>query len=52
MHEVLEKHIRAKLGTDTEGLEEVISYFQPLELKRYEYLLREGELCRSCYTLS
>ena len=49
MHQVLEQHIRAKLGTDTAGLEEVISYFQPLELKRNDYLLREGELCRSCY---
>jgi len=49
MHEVLEQHIRAKLGSDTAGLEEVISYFKPLTLKRNDYLLREGELCRSCY---
>lgn len=49
MHHILEQHIRSKLGTDTAGLEEVISYFKPLELKRNEYLLREGELCRSCY---
>lgn len=49
MHQILEQHIRSKLGNDTGGLEEVISYFKPVELKRNEYLLREGELCRSCY---
>lgn len=49
MHHILEQHIRSKLGNDTSGLEEVISYFKPMELKRNDYLLREGELCRYCY---
>ncbi len=49
MLEILEQHIRSKLGNDTAGLEEVISYFKPIHLKRNDYLLREGELCRHCY---
>lgn len=49
MHHILEQHIRSKLGNDTSGLEEVIDYFKPMQLKRNEYLLREGELCRHCY---
>lgn len=49
MHKILEQHIRSKLGNDTAGLEEVITYFKPMQLKRNEYLLREGELCRYCY---
>lgn len=49
MHEILEQHIRSKLGNNTIGLEEVITYFKPMQLKRNEYLLREGELCRHCY---
>ena len=49
MHETLEQHIRSKLGNNTAGLEEVITYFKPMQLKRNEYLLREGELCRHCY---
>lgn len=49
MHEILEQHIRSKLGNDTAGLGEVISYFKPMVLKRNDYLLREGALCRHCY---
>lgn len=49
MHHILEQHIRSKLGNDTAGLEEVITYFKPMVLKRNEYLLREGDLCRHCY---
>ena len=48
MLEILAEHIKAKLGKDTDGLDEVLSYFKPIELKRNEYLLREGEICRSC----
>lgn len=52
MLQILEQHIKAKLGNDTGGLDEVLSYFKPLELKRNEYLLREGEICRSCYFIA
>ncbi len=49
MHKKLEQHIRSKLGNDTAGLDEVISYFKPMVLKRNDYLLKEGEFCRNCY---
>ncbi len=49
MIEVLRNHIVSRLGNNVESLEEVLSTFKPLSVKRTEALLREGEICRHVY---
>lgn len=46
---LLEQHIRSRLGNDVENLDFVLEHFQPQRVKRREFLLRNGEICRYCY---
>jgi CRP-like cAMP-binding protein len=49
MIDILEHHIRARIGQDTQGLDTVLSMFKPIKLKRHHLLLSQGEVCRWCY---
>jgi CRP-like cAMP-binding protein len=49
MIEKLRQHIIDRLGTDTTHLDEVLSHFKTVKLKRNESLLRQGEICRNVY---
>jgi CRP-like cAMP-binding protein len=49
MKEVLEEHIRKRLGTNVEHLDKVLSRFKPLTVKRNEQLLQAGEVCNYVY---
>lgn len=45
----LRDHIVSRLGRDIDNLELVLSKFIPLQYKRNEIILREGETCRYVY---
>ena len=49
MLQVLQEHITKHLGKTPERLEEVSNAFEPLQLKRGAFLLRDGEICKYVY---
>ena len=49
MIEILKSHIVSRLGNNVENLELVLSKFKHIKLKRNEYLLKEGEICKYVY---
>lgn len=49
MFQILQEHITQRLGKPPERLEEVILSFEPVQLKRGTFLLREGEVCKYVY---
>ena len=49
MLQFLQEHITRRLGKPPERLEEVILSFEPVQLKRGTFLLREGEVCKYVY---
>ncbi|MBK9488713.1 MAG: Crp/Fnr family transcriptional regulator [Haliscomenobacter sp.] len=49
MLQVLQEHITKHLGKTPERLEEVSNAFEPLQLKRGAFLLRDGEICKHVY---
>ena len=50
MIEVLQSHILKRLENDTkENLDVVLSSFKSLHVKRNQFLLREGEVCKQVY---
>lgn len=49
MIEVLREHITNRLGKDTSNMDLVLSKFTPIETRRNEQLLSEGEVCRYVY---
>ncbi len=49
MIEILQQHIISRLGNDIDNLETVLQYFKPLYVKRNEFILKEGDLCRHVY---
>ncbi len=40
MIDILRQHIIRRLGRDTDNLDNVLAHFNPLHLKRNEYLLK------------
>ena len=52
MLQQLKDHICSRLGNDLDNLEYVLSHFKERKLKRNEYLLKEGEICRQVYFIS
>ena len=52
MIEILRQHIISRLGRDTDNLDKVLDQFKPLQLKRNEYLLHEGEVCKHVYFIA
>jgi CRP-like cAMP-binding protein len=49
MVNVLHQHLLSRLGNDTAGLDQVLSYFKAITLKRNEQVLRQGDICRWVY---
>jgi CRP-like cAMP-binding protein len=52
MLEVLRQHIIKRLGDDIDNLDLVLSKFKPIETKRNEQLLTEGDVCKFVYFLA
>lgn len=52
MLDVLRQHIINRLGTDVSNLDEVLSHFKSVSVKRNELLLQQGNICRSVYFIS
>ena len=52
MIEVLKQHLLQRLGNDSNNLELVLSTFKPIEAKRNEQLLKQGETCRYVYFIA
>lgn len=47
--EILSNHIKARLGNDVAGLDNVLANFESFNLKRNSILLNQGEVCRYVY---
>lgn len=45
----LRHHITERLGKEPENLSLVLARFEPLQVKRGDHLLQEGEVCRHVY---
>lgn len=52
MIEVLRQHIIRRLGDDIDNLDLVLSKFKPMETRRNEQLLTQGEVCKYVYFLA
>jgi CRP-like cAMP-binding protein len=52
MIEILQQHIIKRLGNNVENLELVLSKFKPIEVKRNEQLLAQGEICKHVYFIA
>lgn len=52
MIEVLRQHIIKRLGKDVENLDLVLAHFIPIEAKRNEQLLKQGEVCNYVYFIA
>ncbi|WP_052732213.1 Crp/Fnr family transcriptional regulator [Hymenobacter terrenus] len=50
-YEALRQYICQRAGVAVAGLDEVLNCFRPTGLRRGHFLLRAGEVCRSCYFL-
>lgn len=49
MIEVLKQHIEKRLGTNTDGLDNVLQHFTCIKAKRNQLLLQQGEVCKYVY---
>jgi CRP-like cAMP-binding protein len=49
---ILRQHIIKRLGTNVEHLDLVLSRFQPMETKRNQMLLTQGEVCKNVYFIA
>ncbi len=49
MIEVLKQHIIKRLGNDTDNLDDVLSRFKAIEVKRNQQILSQGEICEYVY---
>lgn len=52
MFEQITKSIQKLVKADPESLQLVLSYFKQLKTKRHHFLLKEGEVCRTCYFIN
>lgn len=52
MIENLKKHIIGRLGNDIDNLDLVLSKFVPIQTKRNEQLLLQGEYCKYVYFIA
>jgi CRP-like cAMP-binding protein len=52
MIEILRQHIVSRLGTNISNIDLVLSKFKPLETKRNELLLAQGEVCKYVYFIA
>lgn len=49
---ILQQHIISRLGTNIENLDLVLGKFKPIEVKRSELLLSQGEICKHVYFIA
>lgn len=49
MTEILEKYITERIGRRPENLDQVLTHFEPLKVKRGAHLLRQDETCKYVY---
>lgn len=49
MTEILEKYITERIGRRPENLDQVLTHFEPLKVKRGTHLLRQDEICKYVY---
>ncbi|MDX1906539.1 MAG: Crp/Fnr family transcriptional regulator [Bacteroidia bacterium] len=49
MIQVLRQHLTDRLGSQTEHLDTVLAYFEPMETRRNAFLLQTGDVCRHVY---
>lgn len=52
MLEILEQHIKGRLGNDIENLDIVLSKFINIEVKRNEQILQQGDFCKYVYFIA
>jgi CRP-like cAMP-binding protein len=52
MIEILKQHIEQRLGNNVPHIDKVLSHFRHISVKRNEFLLREGEVCRNVYFIA
>lgn len=52
MIEILEAHIRQRLGSKTDNLELVLSRFKEFRFKRNEFVLKQGDNCSYVYFIA
>lgn len=52
MIEVLRQHIIKRLGKDIDNLDLVLTKFKPIETKRNEQLVTQGEVCKYVYFIA
>ena len=52
MIDILRQHIQNRLGNDVDRLEEVLDTFKPLNIKRNELLLKQGDNCQYVYFIA
>jgi CRP-like cAMP-binding protein len=52
MIDLLKQHILRRIGRDADNLDLVLSHFKPVETKRNEVLLKQGEVCRYVYFIA
>lgn len=45
-YDLLEQNLKKNLNISSTELESVCNYFKPLDLKKREFLLRQGKICR------
>jgi CRP-like cAMP-binding protein len=52
MIDILKQHIVKRLGDNIEKLDEVLSQFKQIAVKRNEFVLRQGDICRYVYFIA
>jgi CRP-like cAMP-binding protein len=50
--EILRQHIIDRLGDNIENLDLVLNHFQPLEIDRNQFLLKQGQVCEHVYFIA
>jgi CRP-like cAMP-binding protein len=52
MYSLIENDIKKLVNADHESLQFVLSHFKEIKTKRNHLLLKEGEVCRTCYFIN
>lgn len=52
MYSLIEKDIKKLVNADEESLQFVLSHFKLVKVKRNQFLLKEGDICRTCYFIN
>ncbi len=52
MTTTLRQHIISRLGKEPDNLEEVLNNFKPIQVKRNQLILKQGEMCKCVYFIA